>query len=146
MQESETSPDESAAVFLVDDDRSVRKALSRLLRSNGMRVRAYESAIAFLDGLPEIDCCCCVLVDINMPGLTGLGLQGRLAELGIRYPIVFITGQPDVSKKAKAMKAGAVDFLVKPFTEGELLATIDRAFALHRRLRLDQEESATLRG
>lgn len=141
---TEVSSNESGVVFLVDDDPGVRTALSRLLRSHGITVRAYDSATAFLDDLPESDCCC-VLLDVKMPDLTGPDLQARMADLGIRYPIVFITGYGNVPTSVRAMKAGAVDFLEKPFDERELLAAIDRGLALHRRLGRDHEANELLR-
>lgn len=110
-------------VFVVDDDRSVRKALTRLLRSAGLKVTTFACAEAFLASEVRNRPGCLVL-DLRMPGLNGLELQRTLAASGDGHPIVFITGHGDIPTSVKAMKAGAVDFLPKPFDEGDLLAAI----------------------
>lgn len=115
-------------VFVVDDDPSVRKSLSRLVASAGYRVETFASAREFLDRERYAGACCLVL-DVRMPGLTGLGLQQALAGAGHRMSIVFITGHGDVGTSVRAMKGGAVDFLSKPFDGKELLEAIERALA-----------------
>jgi FixJ family two-component response regulator len=115
-------------VFVVDDDPSVRKSLERLLASAGCRVEAFASAREFLARERHPGPCCLVL-DVRMPGLTGLELQEALAAAGRRMPIVFVTGHVDAPMRVKAMKGGAVDLLTKPVDGKDLLAAIERALA-----------------
>jgi FixJ family two-component response regulator len=115
-------------VFIVDDNPSVRKGLGRLLASAGYAVEAFASAHEFLARQPSEGPCCLVL-DVRMPGLTGIELQDALAAAGRRMSIVFITGHVDVPTSVKAMKGGAVDLLTKPIDQEELLAAITRAVA-----------------
>ena len=115
-------------VFVVDDDPSVRKSLTRLIASAGYAVETFASARDFMTRAPAPGPCCLVL-DVRMPGLTGLDLQDALGGEGHRVPIVFITGHGDVSMSVQAMKAGAVDFLTKPFDLARLLDAIQRAVA-----------------
>jgi FixJ family two-component response regulator len=116
------------AVFVVDDDPSVRKSLTRLIASAGYAVEAFASAREFLAREPYAGPCCLVL-DVRMPGLTGLDLQETLAAAGRRMSIVFVTGHGEISTSVRAMKSGAVDFLTKPFDENDLLTAIERAVA-----------------
>jgi len=118
----------SPLVFVVDDDLSVRKSLTRLLEAAGYLVEPFGSAREFLAREPHLGACCLVL-DVRMPGLTGLELQERLVAEGRRVPIVFVTGHVDVPKSVKAMKAGAVDLLTKPVDAKDLIAAIQRAVA-----------------
>jgi FixJ family two-component response regulator len=113
-------------VFVVDDDPSVRKSLIRVVTAAGYAVEGFASAREFLARKPFTGPCCVVL-DVRMPGLTGLDLQEALGGPGHRIPIVFITGHGDISMSVKAMKAGAVDFLTKPFDVDNLLGAIERA-------------------
>jgi FixJ family two-component response regulator len=115
-------------VYIVDDDASVRKSLSRLVASAGYPVHAFASAAEFLAREPSTGPSCLVL-DVRMPGLTGLDLQKALAGTAHRTPIVFITGHGDIAMSVTAMKAGAVDFLTKPFAGKDLLDAIRRALA-----------------
>ena len=115
-------------IFIVDDDVSVRKSLARLIRSAGYAVEAFGSAEEFLSRGPSIGPCCLVL-DVRMPGVTGLDLQKSLAGAMHGIPIVFITGHGDVPMSVNAMKAGAVDFLTKPFEGKDLLEAVQRAMA-----------------
>jgi FixJ family two-component response regulator len=115
-------------VFIVDDDASVRKSLTRLVAAAGYAVRAFASAREFLTREPAPGPSCVVL-DVRMPGLTGLDLQKALTDAIHRSAIVFITGHGDVATSVKAMKAGAVDFLTKPFAGKDLLDAIQRALA-----------------
>ena len=117
-----------ALVSVVDDDPSVRRSLARLVKGAGYRVEAYASAHEFLSRPPE-DGPACLLLDVRMPGLTGLDLQETLAIAAHSTSIVFITGYRDVRASVKAMKAGAVDFLTKPVDDQELLGAIERAVA-----------------
>lgn len=117
-------------VFVVDDDASVRKAVARLLRARGLDVEVFESGEAFLEANPQSDSAC-VLLDLQMPGLTGLAMQERMNEQDLPFPVVFVSGHADVPASVRAMKAGAVDFLQKPFDEEDLMDAIEQALALH---------------
>jgi FixJ family two-component response regulator len=113
-------------IFIVDDDPSVRKSLTRVMTSAGYAVETFSSARDFLDRAPVAGPGCLIL-DVRMPGLSGLDLQEALLGKGHRIPIVFITGHGDISMSVKAMKRGAADFLTKPFDVEQLLVAIDRA-------------------
>jgi FixJ family two-component response regulator len=115
-------------VFVVDDDASVRKSLVRLIKAAGYEAEAFGSVGDFLARRPY-DGPCCLVLDVRMPGRTGLDLQEALRAAGQRLSIVFITGYRDVPVSVKAMKAGAVDFLTKPVDEGTLLGAIEQAVA-----------------
>ena len=117
-----------ALVSVVDDDPSVRRSLARLVKGAGYRVEAFASADEFLARPPE-EGPACLLLDVRMPGLTGLDLQETLAIAAHSTSIVFITGYRDVRASVKAMKGGAVDFLTKPVNDEELLSAIERAVA-----------------
>lgn len=118
--------DEDATVYLVDDEPSVLRAMSRLLRAAGHQVSAFRSPQEFLAG-HDPAAPGCVVLDLAMPGLNGLELQRALSESGCQRPIIFVTGHGDVPSSVRAMKAGAVDFLTKPVSEDELLAALHRA-------------------
>jgi len=118
----------AAVVFIVDDDDSVRKSLSRVVTAAGYAVEAYASAREFLARPPSTGPCCLVL-DVRMPGVTGLDLQRTLASAVHRIPVVFVTGHGDISMSVTALKGGAVDFLTKPFDKTALLDAIARALA-----------------
>jgi FixJ family two-component response regulator len=115
-------------VLVVDDDRSVRESLINLISSAGFKVQAYGSAREFLHGARPEDPCCLVL-DVRLPGLGGLELQQELLRTHAAIPIIFITGYADIAMTVKAMKAGAVEFLPKPFCEADLLDAIRDALA-----------------
>jgi FixJ family two-component response regulator len=119
-------PESDATVFVVDDDAAVRRSLTRLLRSAGWNAEAFASADDFLERAP-ITGPGCVLLDVNMPGMSGLELQARMAEAGIPLPVVFLTGKGDIPMSVNAMKHGAVDFLVKPVEEDVLFQALERA-------------------
>ena len=129
-------------VFVVDDDASVRKSLARLIKTAGYEAEVFASVAEFLARRPY-DGPCCLVLDVRMPGLTGLDLQEALRAAGQRLSIVFITGYRDVPVSVKAMKGGAVDFLTKPVDEGVLLGAIrqavDRTQADRRRLARETE-------
>lgn len=122
------APSSRGVVHVVDDDQSVRTALSRLLRTAHLDVRTYPSAREFLER-PEDDGVGCVVLDLNMPGTSGLELQEALVHDPTALPVVFLTGHGDIPASVRAMKAGAVDFLTKPVDRGRLLAAIDVALA-----------------
>ena len=115
-------------VHVVDDDAAVRRALVRLLRSEGLEAVAYETAQAVLNAAPSLSSGC-ILLDLQMPGMDGLELLARLGELGIELPVIVVTGHGDVPTAVRAMKAGAVDFIEKPIDETQLFAAIDAALA-----------------
>ena len=113
-------------VCVIDDDVSIREALKNLLRSAGTRVELFDSAAAFLKSrLP--DAAACLVLDIRMPGENGLDFQAKLSEAEIRIPIIFITGHGDIPMSVRAMKAGAVEFLTKPFRDQDLLDAVQIA-------------------
>ena len=130
-------------IFLVDDDASVRRSLTRLLESVGYAVEAFASAREFLAREPSSGPCCLVL-DVRKPGLTGLELQHALTEAGRRMSIVFVTGHADVPMSVRAMKGGAVDLLTKPVDAKDLLQAIERALAKDVRDRGDEGEVAEI--
>jgi len=115
-------------VHVVDDDAAIRRALVRLLRSEGLEAVAYETAQAVLDAGPSLSSGC-ILLDLQMPGMDGLELLARLGELGVELPVIVVTGHGDVPTAVRAMKAGAVDFIEKPIDEIQLFAAIDAALA-----------------
>jgi len=133
-----------AVIAIVDDDASVQRGLQRLIRSAGWKVETFASAQEFLarsrTELPN-----CVLLDLQLPGLSGLDLQKRMAEVGLEIPIVFLTGHGNIPVSVQAMKAGAVQFLTKPVDEQELLQAIEEAVERDRRTRQQQVEMSELR-
>ncbi len=116
-------------VFIVDDEEPMRNALQRLFRGAGLNVKAHASARDFLDAYRPDDAGC-LLLDLMMPGMTGLELQAALAQRGFRLPIIFLTGAGQIATAVTAMKAGAVDFIEKPFDNGFLVARVKRALEL----------------
>jgi FixJ family two-component response regulator len=130
-------------VYVIDDDASFRKAVSRLLRSAGLAVEALASAREFLER-PMADRPSCLVLDVRMPGPSGMDLQAALQEARRDIPIVFMTGHGDVSTSVRAMKAGAVDFLEKPFRAPELLACVQRGLARSRQSRAERAERAAV--
>jgi FixJ family two-component response regulator len=131
-------------VFVVDDDPSVQKALDRLFRSAGLRVAVCASADAFL-GLKAPSGPSCLVLDVSMPGRTGLELQQALADAGVRLPIVFLTEHGDIPMSVQAMKAGADDFLTKPFDNQQLLGAVRRALERSTRAWAEDAEVRALR-
>jgi FixJ family two-component response regulator len=129
-------------VFVVDDDYRIREALSSLIASVGLRVTAFGSAAEFLEA-EKPDAPACLVLDLQLPGASGLELQRELAD-GRGPPIIFITGHGDIPSSVRAMKAGAIEFLPKPFGDQELLQAIDAALALDRKGRRQRAELAEL--
>ena len=117
---------DAVIIHVVDDDEVVRASLTDLLRSVGYTVRGYESARAFLSNIPK-DEPGCVIVDVRMPGVSGLELQGAVSKLGTGLPVIVMTGFGDVRMSVQAMKAGAIDFLEKPFRDQDMLDAIASA-------------------
>jgi len=123
-----------AVIAVVDDDPSVREGLQSLIRSAGWRAETFASAQEFL-ARPNIDAPGCLILDLQLPGLSGLDLQKRMAEAGLETPIVFLTGHGNIPASVQAMKAGAVEFLTKPFDEQDLLRAIEEAVERDQRAR-----------
>ena len=135
---------ERPTVFVVDDDRAVRESLRRLLTSVGMTVEVFPSAQAFL-AARRAEAPGCLVLDVRLPGLSGLDLQRELASTNATLPIIFLTGHGDIPMSVRAMKAGAIEFLTKPFREQDLLDTIRQAFERDRATRAERHELAELR-
>jgi FixJ family two-component response regulator len=129
----------SAKVFVVDDDVTICVALSRLIRTAGLQVETFGTAAECLsdDRLKDADC---LVLDVHLPDLSGLELQAKLTGLGLELPIVFITGRGDIPMSVRAMKAGAVEFLTKPFDNQQLLEAIEQGIARCQRARLHEEK------
>jgi len=143
LSEQDTDGQEPV-VLVVDDDPSVREGISNLLRSVDLRVEMFRSSTAFLQAdLPTGPCC--IVLDVRLPGQSGLELQAELVREDIRIPIVFISGHGDVPMSVKALKAGAIDFLVKPFRDQDLLDAVSRAIDLDRKRRAEDARRVDLR-
>ena len=126
-------------IYIVDDDASVRRALSLLLKSHGFKVETFMAAADFL-AFKHLKLPSCLILDIRLPGINGLALQEVMKRKGISIPIIFITGHGDIPMSVKAMKAGAVDFLPKPFTENKLLNAITLAILKSKAQNKEQAE------
>ena len=136
--------EQSPTVFVVDDDAAVRKSLVRLLRSAGYQAQPFASAGEFLDHWHEHATTGCLVLDVQMPGLSGLDLQRELRSNSHSLPIVFITGHGDIPMSVQAMKAGAVDFLSKPFQAEDLIRAIGEAIATAAESQSEQSERAAI--
>ena len=135
---------EEAIIAIVDDDAAIREGLSSLIRSVGLRVETFGSATEFLQKW-NADAHGCIVLDVRLPGLSGLDLQREMAEANIYTPIIFITGHGDIPMTVRAMKAGAVEFLTKPFREQDLLDAIQQALERDQLERGQRSEIAALR-
>jgi FixJ family two-component response regulator len=134
----------SEVVFVVDDDASMRHAISRLLNAVGLTVQTFASARAFLNrSLPDVPGC--LVLDVRLPGLSGLDVQREMVEKGIHIPVVFITGHGDIPMSVQAMKAGAIEFLTKPFRDQDLLDAVRSGIQIDRKEREERAELAELR-
>jgi FixJ family two-component response regulator len=133
-----------AIVFVVDDDAAVRESLKNLIRSVGLRVELFASAQEFLRS-KRPDLPGCLVLDVRLPGLSGLDLQKRTSDAGIEIPIIFITGHGDIPMSVRAMKAGAVEFLTKPFRDQDLLDAIQQALERDRQARTERAAGEELR-
>ena len=145
MKPEARSDDEPAGsmVFVVDDDDAMRESLRSLIRSAGLNVEAFSSAHAFLrQEVPAVPTC--LVLDVRMPGLSGLDLQNELADAKRQIPIIFITGHGSIPMTVRAMKAGALEFLTKPFSDQELLDAIRQALELDREAMVHRKQSAGL--
>jgi len=130
-------------VFVIDDDLSMRRALTNLIQSVGLEVETFGSAAELMKGeLPEV--ASCLVLDIRLPGLSGLDLQAELARANIRIPIIFITGHGDIPMTVRAMKGGAIDFLTKPFRDQDLLDAVVSAIDKDRKRRETDKTVANL--
>ncbi len=133
-----------SVVFVIDDDASVRASLKSLFESVGFRVQLYGSADEFLQSeRPDVPCC--LVLDVRLPGLSGLEFQSELAKMGTDLPIIFMTGHGDIPMTVRAMKAGAVEFLTKPCRDQELLDAVRLAIEGHRERRKEEKHIAALR-
>ena len=131
-------------VFVVDDDASVREALGSLFRSVGLRVQLFESAVELLESeLPDV--VSCLVLDVRLPSLSGLDFQSQLAKARIHIPIIFVTGHGDIPMSVRAMKAGAVDFLPKPFRDQDMLDAVAAALERDRQRRQSETTLGDLR-
>jgi two-component system response regulator FixJ len=130
-------------VHVIDDDPAMRDSLAFLLDTSGLTARAHESAVAFLDALPEIEPGC-ILTDVRMPQVSGLELVQRLKELGVALPVVVMTGHADVPLAIEAMKLGVVDFIEKPFDDAALLAALEAALEQGAQRRQQDDERARI--
>jgi FixJ family two-component response regulator len=131
--------DEIPVVFVVDDEKAVRKSLARLIKSVGLNVQTFSSAREFLESDPS-DSPSCLVLDVRMPGLSGLDLQNELDNVGYNIPIIFITGYGDIPMSVRTMKRGATDFLIKPVNEQDLLDAIHRAIEKDKQTRRERGE------
>jgi len=136
--------DGAATVFIIDDDAGIRVAIEGLLKSVGLRSECFATPQEFLARRHPNGPSCLVL-DVRLPGVSGLDVQRQLAEMGVRLPVIFITGHGDIPMTVRAMKSGAVEFLTKPFREQDLLDAIQRALDLDRVARKREEDLAGLR-
>ena len=135
---------EQPTIFVVDDDQSMRDALGSLFRSVGLKVEMFGSAADLLKSkLPDV--ASCLVLDVRLPGLSGLDFQSKLAEANIRIPIIFMTGHGDIPMSVKAIKAGAIDFLTKPFREQEMVDAVSQALVHDRQRRLDERRVSDIK-
>ncbi len=131
--------DKDAMVFVVDDDEAVRKSLARLIRSVGLKVQTFSSAYEFLEK-DRYSGASCVVLDVRMPGLSGVDLQKNLNKIGDKIPVIFITGHGDILMCVRTMKNGATDFITKPINDQDLLDAVHNALESDRKYRLKQKE------
>jgi two-component system, LuxR family, response regulator FixJ len=128
MREERKMTDSDRTIYLIDDDEAVRRSAGFMLKTSGYAVSAFESGVAFLKEVKEL-APGCILLDVRMPGLDGLEVQRELGSRGITYPVIVMTGHGDIGVAVQAMKAGAVDFIEKPFEKAVLLHAIEEGLA-----------------
>jgi FixJ family two-component response regulator len=138
------TPRSGPMVFIIDDDADIRSSIQGLLKSAGIRSESFETAEAFLE-IEESDGPSCLVLDVSLPGVSGLELQRKLVDAGIRIPVIFLTGHGDIPMTVKALKSGAMEFLTKPFVDRDLLNAIQQAFERDQTMRHEQREIAELR-
>ena len=137
-------PEQQPVVFVIDDDESVRGALARLFRSVGLQTEVFGSAAEFLQGkLPDVPSC--LVLDVRLPGQSGLDFQAALAKANIHIPIIFMTGHGDIPMTVRAMKGGAIDFLGKPFRDQDMLDAVATAIDRDRERRESERLAASLK-
>ena len=136
--------EDAPVVFIVDDDANVRRSIQDLLSSVALRSEAFATPQEFLDSKRD-DCPSCLVLDVRLPGMSGLDCQRKLAEAGVTIPIIFITGHGDVPMTVRAMKSGAVEFLTKPFRAQELLDAVQQGLDRDRELREKRREISEVR-
>jgi FixJ family two-component response regulator len=136
----------NGTVLVIDDDAAVREAVNSLLRSVGFAAEMYESVAEFMGrgGLPDAPCC--LVLDVRLPGESGLDFQANLARRGVKVPIIFITGHGDIPMSVQAMKGGAIEFLVKPFRDQDLLDAINSGLEIDRKRRDEERARNELQG
>ena len=134
---------DAGTVFIIDDDAGVRASIQDLVESVGLRALSFATAQEFLSS-ERSDGASCLVLDVRLPGISGLDLQHELRKAGVKIPIIFITGHPDIPMTVKAMKSGAVEFLTKPFRDQDLLDVIQRALERARMLREKHKQLAEL--
>jgi FixJ family two-component response regulator len=139
-----TGNEKECVVYVVDDDDSIRRALARLFRSVGLYVETFDSSAAFL-ACPKCDIPSCLVLDVRLRGENGLAVQDELSKCGLRMPIVFMTGYGDIVMSVKAMKAGAVDFLAKPFRDQDMLDAVSNALTRDSERLAEERSIASLR-
>lgn len=137
-------PESDASVVVIDDDQEFRASVGRLLHSMGLRSQQFASIADFLKSEPA-DCATCLVLDVRLPGQSGLDFQRELAVAGVTLPIIFITGYGDVPMSVQAMKAGAIEFLMKPFRDQDLLDAVNIGLARDRERRKNQAAQSALR-
>jgi FixJ family two-component response regulator len=137
-------PDSNACVVVIDDDSGTRKSLGRLLRSAGLHAQLFASIADFLGSEPA-DCATCLVLDVRLPGRSGLDFQRDLVAASVRLPIVFMTGHGDIPMSVQAMKAGAIEFLTKPFRDQDFLDAVNVGLARDRERRVNDEVLRALR-
>ncbi len=137
-------PDSNACVVVIEDDPAFRESLGRLLRSVGLRHQLFESIADFIASAPP-DCATCLVLDVRLPGRSGLDFQRDLAATSVRLPIVFMTGHGDIPMSVQAMKAGAIEFLTKPFRDQDFLDAVNVGLARDRARRENEETLSALR-
>src|ERR1700730_18259949 len=137
-------PDSNACVVVIDDDPAFRESLGRLLRSVGLHAPLFASIADFLASEPA-DCATCLVLDVRLPGKSGLDFQRDLAAASVRLPIVFMTGHGDIPMSVQAMKAGAIEFLTKPFRDQDLLDAVNDGLARDRARREDEDALSELK-
>src|SRR6202521_1066387 len=133
--------DQDSIVFVVDDDPSIRRAIKRLVQSVGLHVELFASATEFMNS-SRPDVVSCLVLDIRLPGISGLDFQRKLADANNPIPIIFITGHGDIPMSVRAMKAGAIEFLPKPFRDQDLLDAIQEAIELDTKALQERSEIA----
>src|SRR5215813_1353186 len=138
------STEDAPIVFIVDDDANVRRSIQDLMSSVALRSEAFATPHEFLDSKPD-DCSGCLVLDVRLPGMSGLDFQRKLSETGVTIPIIFITGHADVPMTVQAMKLGAIEFLMKPFRPQELIDAVQQALDVDRKLREKRRETEEVR-